>query len=99
MVMKIEMVWGDQARQTLIELGVETGATVAEAVELAMDQGRLPKEVFDPQRVGIFGSRCAMDQVLKAGDRIELYRPLIADPKEVRRALAEIERAKKGTVV
>lgn len=97
--MKIEVVWGDHSRQTLIEMEVEAGATVGEAIALAMDQGSLPKGVFDPQRVGIFGSRCAMDQALKAGDRIELYRPLVADPKEVRRALAEIERAKKGTVV
>lgn len=97
--MKIELVWGDRDRQTLMELEVSDQATVGQAIARAIDEGLVPKASFDPERVGIFGARCTIDQALSEGDRIELYRPLVADPKEVRRALAEIERAKKGTVV
>lgn len=97
--MKVEIVWGDRLRQTLIELEVADGCSLAEAVQHAIDGSQLSADVVDWDRVGIFGRLCEADQQLRAGDRIELYRPLQADPKEVRRALADLERAQKGTVV
>jgi putative ubiquitin-RnfH superfamily antitoxin RatB of RatAB toxin-antitoxin module len=46
---------------------------------------------LDPARVGIFGHKASLDQVLREGDRVEIYRPLIADPKEARRQRARQE--------
>lgn len=80
-------------RQELITLEVAGGSTVAEAIA----QSGLP-EMFDgfelnPERVGVFGHKVSLEQVLQDGDRVELYRPLIADPKEVRRQRA-VQQAK-----
>ena len=45
--------------------------------------------VIDPAAIGIFGRKAPPEQVLREGDRVEIYRPLIADPKEARRRRAE----------
>ncbi len=101
--MKVELAAGFRDSQRLIELEVPEGATVWEAVSLALETkdflADLPEHPVDPSQVGIFGQLCPPDRVLQAGDRIELYRPLTADPKEIRRELAKIERAKRNSVV
>ena len=85
-------------RQVVIELTVEDGCTALEAVEASGIIRRLPGLAVDEQRIGIFGKICPPDRMLREGDRVEIYRPLKADPKEVRRHLAELERAgKKAT--
>lgn len=91
--LSIEVVAALPDRQWLIELEMPAGATVWEAVERSGLVAQLPDFPFDCQRVGIFGRLCKADQPLSDGDRIELYRALRADPKEVRRQLAELERA------
>lgn len=84
--------------QVVIPLIVPKGTTLAEAVDLADLPARLPKLEIDESRLGIFGKRRKPDTVLEDGDRAEVYRPLAADPKEIRRQLAELSRArdKKG---
>jgi len=97
--MKIEVVWGGADLQWLIELEVEEGTTIGEVIHQCSQNKMIPEEYIDPNRVGIFGQLSPPDQPLAGGDRIELYRPLKGDPKEIRRALAQVERAKKGSVV
>ncbi len=97
--MRVEVVAGFSHEQVLIELDLPKEATVEEAVMAADLQAHLPELVIDWGRVGIFGRLCPRDQVLGEGDRVEVYRPLSADPKEVRRELASLERARKNTVV
>lgn len=85
---RVEVVLAMPDRQELVVLEVTTGSTLADAIT----QSGLP-EIFedfelDPTRVGIFGQKASPDQVLRDGDRVEIYRPLIADPKEVRRQRA-----------
>ncbi len=80
-------------RQVVIPLMVEQGTTVWEAIRASGIRERLPDLLVDEKRLGIFGRICRADQVLCEGDRVEVYRPLTADPKEVRRQLAELERA------
>lgn len=84
----IEVVLAMPGRQELVALEVTRGTTLAEAIT----QSGLP-EMFedfelDLTRVGIFSHKASPEQVLQAGDRVEIYRPLIADPKEVRRQRA-----------
>lgn len=85
---RVEVVLAMPDRQELVVLEVTTGSTLADAIT----QSGLP-EMFedfelDPTRVGIFGQKASPDQVLRDGDRVEIYRPLIADPKEARRQRA-----------
>ena len=83
-------------RQVLVSLEVPAGTTVLGAVEWARLDERLPGLEIDPQRLGVFGKRRAADAVVEEGDRVEVYRPLTADPKEVRRQLAELARSGRG---
>lgn len=79
-------------RQLLIALEVPVGTTLAEAVEQANLPARMPGLAVDFQRLGIFGKLRDPETVLAPGDRVEIYRPLTADPKEIRRQLAELAR-------
>jgi len=81
-------------RQVVVTLVVPAGTTLARAVALADLPQRLPGLEIDDERLGVFGKRRKPDTVLEHGDRAEVYRPLAADPKEVRRQLAELARAR-----
>jgi putative ubiquitin-RnfH superfamily antitoxin RatB of RatAB toxin-antitoxin module len=73
-----------------IELRLAAGATVAQALESAADAG-LDAPDLEHAPVGIFGKRCQRDAVVKNGDRIEVYRRLVADPKDSRRRRAGVK--------
>ncbi len=79
-------------RQVVIPLEVEPGTTLAEAVALAGLSSVMPELEIDARRLGVFGKLRPPDTVLRDGDRAEVYRPLAADPKEIRRQLAELAR-------
>ncbi len=84
----VEVVCAEAGRQTVLQLRVAPGCTVAEALAqsgiFALHPG------LDPARcgVGIFGREVAGDRPLCAGDRVEVLRPLLQDPRERRRRLA-----------
>src|SRR5512142_3453810 len=86
---KIELVYALPAEQTLLKLEVPRGATIAEAVRLSGILDKYPEIDLEKGKFGIFGKLSKTDVVLREKDRIEMYRPLIADPKEVRRKRAE----------
>lgn len=92
----VEVAAGFREQQVLVPLQVPKGTTALEAARQADLETRLPGHALDPEQLGIFGHRCPPEQVLQAGDRVEIYRPLKADPKEVRRQLAELERGQAG---
>jgi putative ubiquitin-RnfH superfamily antitoxin RatB of RatAB toxin-antitoxin module len=85
---KVEVVLAMPQQQELVALEVSDGTTVEDAVGLSGLLEMFEDFEFDTARVGIFGQKVATDHVLRDGDRVELYRPLIADPKEVRRQRA-----------
>lgn len=76
----------------LIALEVEEGTTALLAIERSGILQQFPEA--NPRRdgVGVFGKLVALDSPLRNGDRVEIYRPLIADPKEARRKRAELRR-------
>ena len=84
----IEITYALPTKQTLISLTVVKGSTVQSAI----DQSGLLQKYSDIDltinRVGIWYKTTKLDTILKQGDRIEIYRPLIADPKEVRKLRA-----------
>jgi putative ubiquitin-RnfH superfamily antitoxin RatB of RatAB toxin-antitoxin module len=89
-LINIEVAYAAVDDQALLGLQVPEGTTVAQAIEMSGIAQRFPTVNFSQCPVGIFSSllNSPAEHVLQSGDRIELYRPLLADPKEVRRLRA-----------
>lgn len=89
-VIEIEVVYAAVDRQVLRTVGVPEGSTVREALLGSGIGDEFPELDLAACPLGIFGKVIADPQVrlIQAGDRIEVYRPLLADPKEVRRLRA-----------
>ncbi len=85
-ILKVEVAYATPEKQLIIEVAVNEGATMFEA---AMQSG-IDKEfaglVINDCPMGLFGRKVAKpeQEVLREGDRVELYRPLIIDPKQAR---------------
>ena len=91
----IEVGYAKPDDQLLLSLDVDEGTTLEDAVKLSGILERYPEIDFETVKMGIFGKVAKRDVVLKEGDRIELYRPLIADPKAARQKRADKAAAKK----
>jgi uncharacterized protein len=89
----IEVVYALQDRQKVITLAMPSGACVREAIERSGILAEFPEIDLAKNKLGIWNKLAKPDVVLRDKDRIEIYRPLIADPKEVRR-----QRAAEGKV-
>ncbi len=85
----VEVAYARPDRQLIVPLEVPEGTTVAEAIELSGILKEFPEIDLKRNKVGIFGRLTKLSTVLREGDRVEIYRPLIADPKAVRRARAQ----------
>lgn len=93
----VEVAYALRDKQTIVPLQVEEGTVVSDAVTLSGILKMFPEIDLTANKLGIFGKLAKNTQVLKAGDRVEIYRPLIADPKEVRkRKAAEAKKKKKA---
>ena len=89
--MIVEVAYAIANKQSLISIEVENGTTLKEAV-LASGILDTYKEIdLYKDRVGIFSKFATLETILREKDRVEIYRPLIADPKKVRK-----ERAAEG---
>jgi len=84
----IEVVYALPEVQTRIELTVTSETTVRQAIEQSGILQRCPEIDVIAGKVGIFGKIVGLDQPLREGDRLEIYRPLIASPKDMRRRRA-----------
>lgn len=91
----VEVVYATPEKQALISLDVEQGTTAEQAVKLSGILEQFTEIDLTKNKLGIFGKVTKPDQVLRDKDRVEIYRPLIADPKESRRKRAEKKEAKK----
>ena len=87
-VIHVEVVLAMPERQELVALDVDEGTSVAGVIALSGLPEKFEGFELDLSDVGIFGKKVSPDQLLRDGDRVEIYRPLIADPKESRRARA-----------
>ncbi len=96
-MISVEVVYGLPEQQELLSLQVVEGTTVQEAIEQSGVLEEFPEIDLCSNKVGIFGKLTRLSQVLREKDRVEIYRPLIADPKEVRKKRAAAgKRMKKG---
>ncbi|MCC6074238.1 RnfH family protein [Pseudomonas sp. GCM10022188] len=95
----VEVVYALADKQKLLRLSVPYGTTMREAVERSGIASLFPGLELDGAPMGIFGKAVARpeERVLKDGERVEIYRPLIADPKEARKQrAAKLSRARAG---
>ncbi len=86
---QVEVVYALPERAWRVVLRLPAGTAVKDAVRASGLRERLPELASSPLDVGIFSHPCTPDRVLEDGDRVELYRPLLCDPKEVRRQRAK----------
>lgn len=83
--MKIEVAYAKTNLQVILALDVPEQTTAEAAIRQSGILARFPEIDLARNAVGVFGKPCRPDHPLRAGDRVEIYRPLIADPKEARR--------------
>ncbi len=90
----IEVAYALPEKQTIIAIEVAEGTTVAEAIQLSNIIAEFPDIDLETAKTGVFGKMAKADKVLRDKDRVEIYRKLIADPKESRRQQAEMQKQK-----
>ena len=85
---RVEVAYALPDRQSIVPLTVPVGTTALAAAQQSGLSEQYEGLSIEDAKLGIFGKAVAAKHVLQAGDRVEIYRPLIADPKEVRKARA-----------
>ena len=94
----VEVAYAIPEKQIIRAVNVDAGTTIGAAIVQSGIMMDFPDLELEDAKVGIFGKVASMTTVLSDGDRVEIYRPLIADPKEVRRKrAAEGKVMKKGS--
>ncbi len=84
----VEVAYARPDQQQIIELQVLPGCTIQDAIEQSGILQQYPEIRLDHNKVGIFGKLNSLQTSLHAGDRVEIYRPLLADPKAARKKRA-----------
>ncbi|MGB5226347.1 MAG: RnfH family protein [Arenicellales bacterium] len=87
--MHIEVVFALPKEQHVIDIEVPEQSTVDDAIRESKIMEKYPEIDLDVNKTGIFGKPAKRDAVLHAGDRVEIYRPLLCDPKEMRKLRAK----------
>ncbi len=87
----VEVAYANPEQQEIVALELPEGVTVEQAIQASGLLERFPEIAATDLNVGIFGRVCKLEQPLRQADRVEIYRPLLHDPKEARR-----QRAAKG---
>lgn len=83
--MNVGVCYAEADRQVWLRLETPDGSTVEQAIRHSGLLKRFPEIDLNEQKVGIFGKLVKLDVAVSDGDRIEIYRPITADPKTVRR--------------
>lgn len=91
---RIEVAYAREDEQLILPLVAGRGITAREAIEQSGILRHFPQIDLSVNNIGVFGKAIKLDQVLMPGDRVEIYRPLIADPKAARK-----KRAAQGKVM
>ena len=93
----VEVAYARPDRQIILPVELPEGATLEQAIIQSRLLEQFPDLDLKTTKIGVFGKLGKLSTVLRTGDRVELYRPLIADPKAVRQQrAAEGKRMRKG---
>lgn len=93
-MLNVEVCYALSGKQELVNVKLPVGATVQQALEASGLLAKYPEIDLKKNKFGIFAKLSKLDTALRDRDRVEIYRPLIADPKEVRK-----QRAAEGKVM
>ena len=86
---RVEVAYALPEKQRIVKLDVPSGTTALQAVSMSQLDEVFEELVVGPDiKLGVWGKAVTGDRVLAAGERVEIYRPLLVDPKEVRKARA-----------
>ena len=85
----VEVIFALPKEQLVIDVELPEQSTVDDAIRESKILEKYPEIDLDINKTGIFGKPAKRDAVLHPGDRVEIYRPLIADPKEMRKQRAK----------
>lgn len=91
--MWVEVAYAKPDQQVILKVNVPDDATAQTAIEASGILERFPEIDLKKQKIGIFSRLVALNQRLQPRDRVEIYRPLLADPKAARRERAANEEA------
>lgn len=94
----VEVAFALPDRQLIVPLEVDAGTTALQAVEMSGIRQQFQELGEAELELGIFSKKRPADHLLRAGDRVEIYRDLIADPKEVRRQRAKMKAAQEDSL-
>lgn len=84
----VELVYITPAKQNILTMNMPKGSNIEQAIKRSGLLKQFPEIDLSVNKVGIFSKLQSLDAMLTMGDRIEIYRPLLADPKEARRRRA-----------
>lgn len=84
----IEVAYATPGREFIIALRLPRGASAREAIAQSQIMERLPEIDLTRNKIGVYGKIVGLDYLLQPYDRVEIYRPLTIDPKEIRRLRA-----------
>ena len=90
----VEVTYAKPDHQKVVTVKLPAGSCVEDAIRKSGIMAEFPEIDLAVNKVGIYAKACKLDTPLRDKDRVEIYRPLIADPKEVRR-----QRAAEGKVM
>jgi uncharacterized protein len=95
-MLRVEVAYVGPEGQFLVPLELADGATAGDAICASNLAPRIVAVTIGDDSVGIWSKPCTLATPLRDGDRVEIYRPLRADPKEIRRLRAKAQLHKKG---
>ena len=87
-LIEVEVIYAEPLRQVAIQLRLAPGSTLQHALDASGIIRSFPEIDLGKCKVGIYGKLARPDSVLSARDRVEIYRPLLADPKDIRKLRA-----------
>jgi len=88
----VEVAYAASQRQVVKTLTLAAGSSVEQAIRASGLLDEFAEIDLTQQHVGVFGELVRLDECLHSGERVEIYRALIADPKEIRRRRAQTKK-------
>lgn len=94
-MINISIIYALPEQQISLQLQVDIGCTAKQAIEQSGLLQEYPEIDLISQAIGIYGRKVPLEHQLEANDRVEIYRPLVIDPRDARMAKVKAERRKK----
>lgn len=83
--MKVGVVYASPKRQAWVHIDVPEGSTIQQAIERSGILRQFPEIDLTKQKIGVFGKVVTLESAVEDGARIEIYRPITADPKALQK--------------